>query len=248
MPSAAFVKEFVESMPPTYRVRFGTAAQQRHAALSYHRGLLPANLGLFEDSRTSASALCVVADDRPGLLASISAALVLYELDVVAAEAFTRRTPAGRSEAVDIFWVQPATSARRGAQISADLVDALLVTLNEMLREGRPRSILPPKSEPPAEGQTSQTVVRFLEGTDGTLSTLEIETDDRSGLLLALSRALYDQRVQIVSSEVSTERQRVLDRFSIIELDDSPISPSRRLQIQVAILGAIEATYSRASR
>lgn len=245
MPSSSYVAEFVGSLPKAYRERFEPAVQAQHAALAYHRGAQPANLGTFDDPRMSVSALCVVADDRPGLLASISAALVLCELDVVAAEAFTRRTPLGRNEAVDIFWVQPMGTGTQSGQVSAASVEALLATLNEMLREGRPRSIIPPKSEPPPGGQTSQTVVRFLEGTDGALSTLEIETDDRSGLLLALSRALYDQRVQIVSSEVSTKRQRVLDRFTIVELDDSPISPPRRLQIQVAILGAIEATYSR---
>ena len=105
---------------------------------------------------------------------------------------------------------------------------------------------MPPKTDAAPGPQSSQTVVRFLEGQDGSLATLEVETDDRSGLLLAISRALFDQRVQIVSSEVRTQGQRVLDRFSLVELDDSPIASARRLEIQVAILSAIEMTYSRA--
>ncbi len=247
MPSPDYIREFVESLPPAYARRFDEPARCRHAELAHERGLLPANLGTFEDPQVDATALCVVANDRPGLLASISAALVMCDLDVIAAEAFTRRTPAGQNEAVDIFWVRSTDVEQRDARITDESARDLLTTLNDMLSEGRPRSILPPRVEAPASTRsTSQTVVRFMEGEDGSLSTLEVETDDRSGLLLALSRALYDEQVQIVSSEVRTAGNRVLDRFAIVELDDSPITPARRLQIQVAILGAIETTYPRA--
>jgi [protein-PII] uridylyltransferase len=82
--------------------------------------------------------------------------------------------------------------------------------------------------------------VRFIEGVDGSFATLEVETGDRSGLLLALAQALFQQRVQIVSSKVKTTGTRVFDRFSIVELDGSPISPHRRLEIQVAVLTAVD--------
>lgn len=246
-PSVAYTREFVESLPKSYGDRFDVAAQQRHAELAYQREAEPANVGLFEDSRMAVAALCVIADDRPGLLATISAALVMAELDVIAAEAFTRKTPTGRAEAVDLFWVQHSDRQQRDGQIGEATIGLLRDTLVEMLREGRPRTVIPPKSEPPQAPQTSQTVVRFLEDNDGSLTTLEVETDDRSGLLLALSRALYDQRVQIVASEVRTRGPRVLDRFTVVELNDSPIGAARRLEIQVAILTAIEMTYVRDS-
>ena len=244
-PSPAYVSEFIQSLPKTYAERFDQPARERHAALALDRGAEPASVGLFDDSRMGTAALCVVADDRPGLLATISAALVMSELDVVAAEAFTRRTPVGNSEAVDIFWVQRASATPSQAPLTTEVVEALHATLSDMLREVRPRTVVPPKSDAPQGPQTSETVVRFLEGSDGFLATLEVETDDRSGLLLALSRALFDQRVQIVASEVRTQGQRVLDRFTVVELDDSPIKAERRLAIQVAILSAIETTYSR---
>jgi UTP:GlnB (protein PII) uridylyltransferase len=46
--------------------------------------------------------------------------------------------------------------------------------------------------------------------------------------------------VSIVQSEVKTIGERVFDRFSVVELDGSPISPARRLQIQVAVMSAVE--------
>jgi hypothetical protein len=83
-------------------------------------------------------------------------------------------------------------------------------------------------------------LVRFLDDSDGGLLTLEVETTDRSGLLMALSKALFEQRVQIVRSEVRTVSGRVFDRFTVVEFDGSGISPARRLDIQVAVLHAIE--------
>jgi [protein-PII] uridylyltransferase len=87
--------------------------------------------------------------------------------------------------------------------------------------------------------------VRFIENADGNFSTLEVETGDRSGLLLALSQALYNQRVQIVGSQVKTVNNRVFDRFHIVELDGTAIGASRRLEIQVAVLSAIDPVLER---
>jgi UTP:GlnB (protein PII) uridylyltransferase len=82
--------------------------------------------------------------------------------------------------------------------------------------------------------------VRFIEGDDGALCTLEVETDDRSGLLLTLARALSQQKVSVERSEVRTLASRVSDRFTLAEQDGTPISEGRRLNIQVAVISAIE--------
>jgi hypothetical protein len=43
-----------------------------------------------------------------------------------------------------------------------------------------------------------------------------------------------------VESEVKTTGSRVFDRFHIVELDGRPIGPTRRLEIQVAVLSAVQ--------
>ncbi|HYO97899.1 MAG TPA: hypothetical protein VER33_25510, partial [Polyangiaceae bacterium] len=93
---------------------------------------------------------------------------------------------------------------------------------------------------PPPTPSAWETVVRFIENADGNFSTLEVETGDRSGLLLALSQALFQQGVQIIGSQVKTVGGRVYDRFHIVELDNSAIGAPRRLEIQVAILSALD--------
>lgn len=237
-PSPSWVAEFTASMPAGYRTNYPPALIHAHARVAAARGGAAASVGRFESSRHPGTALCVVAEDRPGLLATISAGLVLTGLDVLDAEAYTRKTPARRAEAVDLFWVRGVEADGEPAPVDDALVDRLTRTLIDLL-EGRldaRAAERPSGAESPAAG----TLVRFLTGSDGALNTLEIETSDRSGLLLALAKALFEARVQILESEVRTLEGRVQDRFLITELDDSPISDARRLELQVAVLSALE--------
>jgi [protein-PII] uridylyltransferase len=160
-------------------------------------------------------------------------------LDIVDAEAYTRRvSPDPReSEAVDLFWVRPGPGHL--GVIAPRQIEQLNALLNDLLAGREPSA--PLVRQPPAPAAAPEaTIVRFLENAGGAVTTLEVETNDRSGLLLALSRALFDKGVQIVGSEVRTRGARVLDRFEITELDGSPIGEARRLEIQVAVLGAVD--------
>jgi [protein-PII] uridylyltransferase len=185
-----------------------------------------------------------VAEDRPGLLATISAALVVCGLDVIEAEAYTRKTDKKPDEAVDIFWIRHEAIERRKLRVSREEVAQFCQTLCGMLEGKLDRRRLGDE-KPVATPSSSETIVRFIEDASGSFSTLEVETGDRSGLLLALSRALFNQRVQIVGSHVKTRGNRVFDRFSIVEFDGSPVSATRRLEIQVAVLSAIDPVIER---
>lgn len=226
-------------MPESYRKNFDLRAAAAHASIATARGSAPVSIGLFPSNRPGA-ALCVVAEDRPGLLASISAALVLCRLDVIEAEAYTRRVPNAPAEAVDVFWVRHDPTERRKDPVTDEHAELLRQTLVGLLEGKLDRGRIQEPSGRPATPSAAETVVRFLEGVDGSFATLEVETGDRSGLLLALAQALFQQRVQIISSQVKTTGTRVYDRFSIVELDGSPIGPSRRLEIQVAVLTAVD--------
>jgi UTP:GlnB (protein PII) uridylyltransferase len=237
--SPEFTAAFVESLPADYAKKFDIDVIAAHAAVAYSRGDAAAHAGLFG---RAGNGLCIVAEDRPGLLALISASLCLCRLDVSAAEVYTRNLANGHREAVDIFTVR-----KLDAPIGAQLVqaDAELVrdkVLRFLRGVGDPKSEVEKlSSQQPGAGQKSMdATVRFLADDAGGLSTLEVETVDRSGLLFVLSSALFANRVQIVESNVSTVDGKVLDRFRVFEFDGSPISSARRLEIQVAVLNAME--------
>jgi [protein-PII] uridylyltransferase len=236
----AFLQEFLASMPRAYRTAFPPEEASQHAQMVLARKRRRASASRVESAwHPGTIALCVVADDRPGLLATTSAAFVLAGLDVVHAEAYTRRTASGINEAVDLFWVREFGSTR-SAEIDGARVSELETTLG-MLLDGRIalRDILRQRGQTPPSA-AHDTRVRFLDGRGGGLAVLEVETADRAGLLLALAEALYAQRVNIARAEVRTENGKVLDHFMVTEVDGSPIGATRRLAVQVAVLGAIQ--------
>jgi [protein-PII] uridylyltransferase len=237
---SADVHAFAVSLPESYRRNFDFTAIGAHSKIARERESAPANVGSFFSNRVPGSAICVVADDRPGLLATISAALVLCGLDVIEAEAYTRRVDKRVNEAVDVFWVRHEKPEERKLRVSKEEIDLLRTTLIGLLEGKVERRRADPSTRPPATPSSSETVVRFIEGEDGVFSTLEVETGDRSGLLLALAHALFQQRVQIVGSQVKTTGTRVFDRFHIVEFDGAPISSARRLEIQVAVISAVD--------
>ncbi|HTU63327.1 MAG TPA: hypothetical protein VMF89_32925 [Polyangiales bacterium] len=245
-PSEQSVRAFAATLPESYRKNFDLSAVSQHSRIALEREGASANVGSFVSPRgNSGDAICVVADDHPGLLATISAALVMCGLDVIEAEAYTRRVEDQHDEAVDVFWVRHEAAARRAERVSREEIEQLRQTLVGLLDGKLERRRLGDSQRPIATPSSSETVVRFIENADGHFGTLEVETGDRSGLLLALSQALYNQRVQIVGSQVKTVGARVYDRFHITELDGSPIGPSRRLEIQVAVLSAVDPVVER---
>jgi UTP:GlnB (protein PII) uridylyltransferase len=228
-------------MPRSYRAAYDEETSAEHARVASARRSATARVELVASRPDAPSALCVAADDRAGLLATISAALVLSGIDVIDAEAHTRRTSGGRAEAVDLFWVRRSDPARREVPLTeADVAEVHSVLVG--LLEGRVDESTARPHDVAVSPGPSETNVRFVEDDDGALSILEVETDDRSGLLLSLSRALFQQRVQIEQSQVKTNGARVRDRFKIVELNGSPISDERRLQVQVAVLTAVDPT------
>jgi [protein-PII] uridylyltransferase len=240
--SAESIQDFVNSLPKRYRETVEPSAAIAHAHITAERGSDPVHLGTFPSQRPNSTALCIVAADQAGLLANISAAMVLSNLDVIDAELYTRTNPSGTREAVDLFWLRRAEDQAGAGRISARELGELKQTLIGLLRGDISAADANRRAMEALRERPRDTVVRFIEGDDGSFSTLEVEAADRPGLLLALSQALFDQRLQIVSSEVRTKEGNVFDRFTVTERDGVPITPERRLEIQVAVLSALEQT------
>jgi [protein-PII] uridylyltransferase len=238
------VAAFRASMPVRYRESFDGAATREHAAIVGRREGHPALAEIWKHLPQGGAVACVVADDRPGLLSLISATLVAQSLDVVSAQAYTRSRPEGGAEAVDFLWLRrdaehPLPIRAADAARVTELLSALLTgarTIESVLRKPGARPSLPPGAG---------TRVTFNETANQGLSVLTVETYDRPGLLLAITLALFNARVQIVSTEAETTGDRVIDRFSIVELDGHVIDRNRRGAVQTAVLAAIDSLAGR---
>jgi [protein-PII] uridylyltransferase len=231
---------FAESLPKAYREKYDADVMVAHATVATQRGDATASVGLFG---RAGNGLCVVANDRPGLLSLISASLVVCKLDVHHAEVYTRQLGDKQREAVDLFWVRKLDAPPGASLVQSDaerLEKAIVsfVTGEKDARAAVERYLI--ESAGSGSSGPMDATVRFVADPAGGLATLEVETTDRSGLLFSLASALFDQRVQILESEVRTVDERVFDRFRLVEFDGTAISSGRRLEIQVAVLNAME--------
>jgi [protein-PII] uridylyltransferase len=238
MPGSLDVEKFIATMPARYLQTFEPAAIEQHARTTRARGTRAVNLGLFDSSGRSGTALCLVAPDRPGLLAITTLAFVACGLDIIAAEVFTRQVADTLDEAVDLFWVrrQPPNDA---ASLKPADIRKIRSTLIDMLQRA-PSELLPLARSGSKTLAATGTLVRFLEDTEGRFATLELESADKTGLMFGVCQALFNEGIQIVGSRITTQDSRVKGRFEIAELSELPIEQSRRQAIKLAILSALD--------
>lgn len=227
-------------MPAAYHAAFDEAAIALHAAVVSRRESSATHVEIWKELPERVVAVCIVADDRPGLLSQISAALVAHEIDVVTAHAYVRTRADHTKEAVDFLWIRRVAGeggtrapirARDVAEMGA-MIDALVerdVDVDAAARSG-----------PAVRSADAETRVRFDDGAgDGTM-VLTVEATDRPGLLLIVTQAIFRARLQIVGLRATSERGRAIDRFHLAELDNKPLVQARLLELQIEIFAAIE--------
>jgi [protein-PII] uridylyltransferase len=224
---------FVASMPMRYLLATPPSSIAAHAKLAASRADRPACVGLGPAHPSRAdSEVCVVAKDRPGLLARIAAALAASRLDVSAAHISTREH-AGVREAVDVFFVRdaggdPAAVARKLAQVERDLVELCddRVSASELVasRVG--------ERAPWASRRTPdvRTKVVFDERTSPHHTIIEVFAKDEPGLLFRLAHALEEADLSITLSKINTEGTKVADVFYVQELDGRKVEGKKRLE------------------
>jgi [protein-PII] uridylyltransferase len=244
---------FRASMSERYRQAFDDAAIREHAAIVSRRGgsqSRDAHIEIWRQLPKGVGVLCVVADDRPGLLSFVCASLVVHKMDVLSAQAYTRRLGEGAGggggpgEAVDFLWVRrDADDAMPVLETDVERISGVLrqlitseLSIESVVERARSARPVPPGAA---------TNVTFDEDDDEGLVVLTVETFDRPGLLLAITLALFRANVQIIASDAVTRAGRVVDRFSIVEVDGSPIRRTRRGVVQIEVLEAIHALSRR---
>jgi [protein-PII] uridylyltransferase len=83
------------------------------------------------------------------------------------------------------------------------------------------------------------THVSFVVDSESGAAMLVVETPKRPGLLLSITRALFEENVQIVRAEVATAGAHALDTFYVLELDGGTITAARRAEIEAAARTAV---------
>ncbi len=230
-------------MPERYLLANGPESIAQHVKVVAERGNAAAHVGRVTSRHPEAAELCVVADDRPGLLASIAAAITASRLEVLAAQVYSRSI-GGRGEAVDVFWVRDRDGGTEGVEaamprLARDLEDVCSgrVDPEELLRT-RTGSSSPWRERP---SPAVPTEIQLDDRASPRHTVVEVFAKDRPGLLFTLSHALHELGLSISLSKINTEGARVADVFYVGELDGSKVERGPRYhEIHEALVRAVE--------
>jgi len=230
------------SLPERYLLANRPESIVQHARAVNERGARPAHVVRVPSRHPEAAELCVVADDRPGLLASIAAALTANHLEVLSAEVYSHPVGAER-EALDLFWVRDRDGGTSGVaeslpRLERDLEDVCSgrVTAGQLL-QARTGSLSPWRERPSPNVPTE---VLFDDRASPRHTIVEVYAKDRRGLLHRLAKTLYELRLSIALSKINTEGARVADVFYVSELDGTKVpAGARRREVREALVRAI---------
>jgi UTP:GlnB (protein PII) uridylyltransferase len=234
------LEEFRQTMPSAYAAVYSSDEVAEHARMVSRRGLQPVRVELWRPLPAGGAVLCVVADDHPGFLSTVSAVLYLHELDVATAQIYCRTRADGVSEAVDFFWVRPAN---RGTphHIAPDEIASIERVLGELVvRQACPDPIAPRRTPEPDTVPLARAFFETAALRQGAY-VLVVEALDFPGLLMSVARTLHRQNLDILSSDIRTEGTRVHDRFTVTDTLGEPLSPERLAAIRAAVVVALRA-------
>ncbi len=221
-------------MPLAYAAAFGAAQIAEHAQIALRRGNALAHAELCRAAQSSL--VCVVADNRPGLLALVTDALLAQGFGVHGAQAYCRKRADGRTERLVFLELHQARGGA-GESFEATELASFLQTLTELISEdiqasARP-SAAPVRSVPAARAYFELEALRRGE------YVLLVEAPDSQGLLHAITSALYAQGVRILTCQIATDAGRARDRFELASIDGGLLSDADLCDIQLSVLGSL---------
>jgi [protein-PII] uridylyltransferase len=233
------VEEFTASMPEGYLRTYDEAARSEHAASVARRGSRTAHVERWRSLPDGGALVLVAADDRPGLLSLICAALVRHQLEVRVAQIYTRQRREDVPEAVDLFWLRALEGPNRQRPVEAHDLEKFADTLAELI-EAPPRPLGGVTSRATFEPIAARAFFNTQAMRRGE-SLLVVEARDYPGLLLTITRTLHALDVIIASSSVETEANVARDSFVLTSASGGKFTPEQLAAIRQAVIVAVRA-------
>ncbi|MGD0351215.1 MAG: [protein-PII] uridylyltransferase [Verrucomicrobiota bacterium] len=178
--------------------------------------------------------------DRAGLFSKITGSFSAVGVNILGAQIFTRAD----GIALDTFFVNDAATGNLATHEQHDKFDSLLdrvltgpeVDLAALIR----RHIVARPRYQAYTGERIPTQIRLDNEASDTRTLIEIETEDRLGLLYTISQTLAELALDISAARIVTERGAAIDSFYVRELDGSKVeSVERQLLIEDRLRSAI---------
>ncbi len=215
-----------------------TIPEEREKHALWLRRLTKGEFKIVLDTYAGFDRLSVVSFDRLGIFADITGCISSEGYSILSARAYS--APSGKI--LDIFHLErdgatTVSSERRVEHISGKwrLIESGAATAESLIAD-RTR-LYPPKK---GRGMQKEPIVRIDNSLSKEFTVLEIEAQDRFGLLFRIARCLSSLDLNIVSARLSTRVDRAIDTFYVNENQGSKILDETRIaRITTDLLAAI---------
>lgn len=168
--------------------------------------------------------------DRGGLFGDIAGCLSAAGLNILTAQIFTRTD----GIVFDTFHIVDGKTGSLAKPTDVDQFETLLerlltggaVKLEELIQHQK-------SARTPYQaytGETIETVIRIDNHASETRTVIEVETEDRVGLLYMLSHTLHELALYISAARICTEKGGAIDIFYVREYDGKKLRSERRQQ------------------
>lgn len=187
-------------------------------------------VGWENDPDRACNAVKICTWDRAGLFGKIAGSLSAAGLNILSAQIFTRKD----GMALDTFFVN---DARTGSLAGPDQREQFEKLLHKALTGddldfhaliARQRISRPVYQA--YIGERLATSIHFDNESSDDRTLIEVETEDRIGLLYTISQTLAELDLDISAARISTEKGAAIDSFYVHEVDEGKVTARERQQ------------------
>jgi [protein-PII] uridylyltransferase len=227
----AQIEQFMEQVPTRY-LRANTVD-----GIRFHSSVVLGREGVLGFGATHSGVgegtleLVIACDDRPGLLADLTAALAGGRFSVDSAQLYTRKRPGLPDEAFDLFHVSHSNMLD-SVLIEQDL-EQLRGQIERVLRgEVEAHELLGRRSRPSPwarQGPKIKTEIHVDNASSTRYTVVDVYTRDRTDLLYVIADTLHERGLTIGFAKVNTEGERAVDVFYVQTRDGQKLSGDGQL-------------------
>jgi UTP:GlnB (protein PII) uridylyltransferase len=229
------MKHFVATMPAVYERLYDAGEVAEHAAIVSRRRDRLVHAEPWQSA--TGPMLCVVAEDRPGLLALVTDALLAQGLAIQNARGFYRQVGKDWGEAVDFLELRALGGPDDVAvQVDSDALQAFTQCLSDLMVDDTAQRSAP--SVPRRQDETTRVYFERQSPADGRY-LLVVEAPDSDGLLHAVSSALHDMDMRIIACDIRTVGGRTRDRFEVEPTFERALNDGELCSVQLAVLDSL---------
>jgi [protein-PII] uridylyltransferase len=221
--------EFIKGFPLRYLRAHSPAEIEAHIRL--FELSRPTGVAVRLDPMEGAYRLTVVARDKVSLFASFAGAISSFGLDILKAEAFSN---AARVILDTFVFADPKRMLQQNpteADRLTDLIQRIALGKTDAQRLMRGRTL------PDAGKRAAAPQVRFDSEACPTATLVEIETEDRPGLLYSLATVFSSSACNIDVVLVDTKGRRAIDVFYVAQ-EGGKLSPDVQARLKERLLAA----------